>query len=259
MTHVSELSTKPYLIRAIYEWCSDNGYRPYIAVVVDERTQVPFEFVRNGEIVLNVSPEATNHLVIGNDLVEFEARFNRVARNVSVPIANVTAIYAAENGHGMAFEVPKALAVVEPKAPRGARSLREVTPAAETSDAPQEGVQAESAPVELSSVPSTRRRSATKSGSTASPGEPASPGMSLVPGGSASREAPAPPTLVESAPSDQPQPVAESAPGSATGSTTGSTIDSAAPVTDSPEGSEDPPPSSPPPRKAGRPRLTRVK
>jgi stringent starvation protein B len=144
MTHVSELSTKPYLIRAIYEWCSDNGYRPYIAVVVDERTQVPFEFVRNGEIVLNVSPEATNHLVIGNDLIEFEARFNRVARNVSVPIGNVTAIYAAENGHGMAFEVPKALAVVEPKAPRAARGLREATPAAETADAPQEGAPAES-------------------------------------------------------------------------------------------------------------------
>jgi stringent starvation protein B len=163
MTHVSELSTKPYLIRAIYEWCSDNGYRPYIAVVVDERTQVPFEFVRNGEIVLNVSPEATNHLVIGNDLIEFEARFNRVARNVSVPIGNVTAIYAAENGHGMAFEVPKALAVVEPKAPRAARGLREATPAAETADAPQEGAPAESPPVELSSVPSGRRRSTSKS------------------------------------------------------------------------------------------------
>ena len=103
-----ETSTKPYLIRAIHEWCADNGYRPYIAVVVDENTVVPMEFVRNGEIVLNVSADATSRLVIGNELIEFEARFNRVARQVSVPIANVSAIYAAENGHGMAFEVARA-------------------------------------------------------------------------------------------------------------------------------------------------------
>lgn len=107
---MSETSTKPYLIRAIHEWCADNGYRPYIAVVVDERTVVPMEFVRNGEIVLNVSADATSHLAIGNDLIEFEARFNRVARQVSVPIENVSAIYAAENGHGMAFEVARAQA-----------------------------------------------------------------------------------------------------------------------------------------------------
>ena len=105
---MSETSTKPYLIRAIHEWCADNGYRPYIAVVVDENTVVPMEFVRNGEIVLNVSADATSHLVIGNDLIEFEARFNRVARQVSVPIENVSAIYAAENGHGMAFDVARA-------------------------------------------------------------------------------------------------------------------------------------------------------
>jgi len=104
---MSETSTKPYLIRAIYEWCADNGYRPYIAVAVDEHTVVPTEFVRNGEIVLNVSADATQRLRMGNDLIEFEARFNRVARAVSVPIDNVTAIYAAENGHGMAFDVPK--------------------------------------------------------------------------------------------------------------------------------------------------------
>ena len=103
-----ETSTKPYLIRAIYEWCTDNGYRPYVAVAVDERTVVPREFVRNGEIVLNMSGDATNRLRIGNDLIEFEARFNRLAREVSIPIENVTAIYAAENGHGMAFDVGKA-------------------------------------------------------------------------------------------------------------------------------------------------------
>ncbi len=105
---MSQTSTKPYLIRAIHEWCIDNGYRPHVAVAVDERTVVPREFVRNGEIVLNMSADATNRLRIGNELIEFEARFNRVAREVSIPIENVTAVYAAENGHGMAFDVPRA-------------------------------------------------------------------------------------------------------------------------------------------------------
>ena len=103
---MSEVSTKPYLIRALYEWCTDSGYRPFIAVVVDARTQVPREFVRNGEIVLNISAAATNRLHIGNELLEFEARFGGVARHVSIPIDNVRAIFAQENGHGMAFEVP---------------------------------------------------------------------------------------------------------------------------------------------------------
>jgi len=108
---MAELSTKPYLIRAIHAWCSDSGYRPYIAVLVDERTIVPREYVRNGEIVLNVSDQATNRLRIGNDLVEFEARFSGAVRSVSIPIDNVSAIYAQETGHGMAFDVPKPLAV----------------------------------------------------------------------------------------------------------------------------------------------------
>ncbi len=105
-----EVSTKPYLVRAIYEWCVDSGFRPFIAVIVDERTQVPREFVRNGEIVLNISGEATNRLHIGNELLEFEARFSGVARHVSIPIDNVRAIFAQENGHGMAFEVPASAA-----------------------------------------------------------------------------------------------------------------------------------------------------
>ena len=109
---MADTSTKPYLIRAIHEWCTDNGYRPYVAVAVDERTIVPLEFVRNGEIVLNMSADATSRLRIGNDIIEFEARFNRVARAVSIPIENVTAVYAAENGHGMAFDVSKDAALV---------------------------------------------------------------------------------------------------------------------------------------------------
>jgi stringent starvation protein B len=106
---MAEISTKPYLVRAIYEWCTDNGYRPYIAVAVDERTLVPREFVRNGEIVLNIAAAATNRLAIGNELIEFEARFGGVARQVSIPIENVSAIFAQENGHGMAFEVARAV------------------------------------------------------------------------------------------------------------------------------------------------------
>jgi len=103
---MAEVSTKSYLVRAIYEWCTDSGYRPFIAVVVDGRTQVPREFVRNGEIVLNISAEATNRLHIGNELLEFEARFSGAARHVSIPIDNLSAIFAEENGRGMAFEVP---------------------------------------------------------------------------------------------------------------------------------------------------------
>ena len=98
-------STKPYLIRAIHEWCCDNGFTPYLAVAVDESTRVPREHVRDGQIVLNVGLDATNRLVLGNEVIEFQARFGGTARELSVPIGNVTAIYARENGAGMAFEV----------------------------------------------------------------------------------------------------------------------------------------------------------
>jgi stringent starvation protein B len=107
---MSEPSTKPYLIRAIYEWCTDSGYTPFLAVHVDESTRVPQEFVKNNEIVLNISALATSKLAIGNDLVEFQARFGGKARTISVPIANVSAIYARENGHGMAFDLAEATA-----------------------------------------------------------------------------------------------------------------------------------------------------
>ena len=98
-------STKPYLLRALWEWCCDNGFTPHIAVEVDERTRVPREFVREGQIVLNLGPSATNKLQIGNEYVEFQARFGGVARELSVPIDRISAIYSRENGAGMAFEV----------------------------------------------------------------------------------------------------------------------------------------------------------
>jgi stringent starvation protein B len=99
-------STRPYLIRALHEWCSDNGLSPYIAVQVDASVQVPMEFVKNGEIVLNVGVDATSALRLGNDFIEFKARFGGVAREIVVPISHVIAIYARENGQGMAFPAP---------------------------------------------------------------------------------------------------------------------------------------------------------
>ncbi|MBS0346935.1 MAG: ClpXP protease specificity-enhancing factor [Proteobacteria bacterium] len=102
---MSEISTKPYLIRAIFQWCTDQGLTPYLAVAVDKHTIVPLNFVQDGQIVLNVSPAATQSLVMGNELIAFQARFGGVAQNISIPVDNVAAIYARENGHGMAFEV----------------------------------------------------------------------------------------------------------------------------------------------------------
>ena len=99
-------STRPYLIRALHEWCSDNGFSPHIAVHVDGSVQVPLEFVKDGEIVLNVGVDATSGLRLGNDFIEFKARFGGVAREIVVPVDHVVAIYARENGQGMAFPPP---------------------------------------------------------------------------------------------------------------------------------------------------------
>lgn len=102
---MSEISTKPYMLRAIYEWCTDSGYTPYLAVKVDGATTVPMEYVKKGEIVLNISYGATSGLKMDNDSVRFHARFGGVSREIFVPVNNVMAIYANENGQGMAFEV----------------------------------------------------------------------------------------------------------------------------------------------------------
>jgi stringent starvation protein B len=98
-------STRPYLIRALYEWCTDNGLTPYVSVVVNEHVQVPFEFVKDGEIVLNISIDATTSLKLGNEYLEFKARFGGVAREIIVPIEQISGIYARENGQGMAFPI----------------------------------------------------------------------------------------------------------------------------------------------------------
>jgi stringent starvation protein B len=99
-------STRPYLIRALHDWCTDNGFTPYIAVFVDETVRVPKEYVKNNEIVLNVGFEATSALKLGNETIEFKARFGGSSREIAVPIDHVIAIYARENGQGMAFPMP---------------------------------------------------------------------------------------------------------------------------------------------------------
>ena len=107
-------STRPYLIRALHEWCTDNGFTPYIAVFVGPQVRVPMEYVKNGEIVLNVGFEATTALELGNERIEFKARFGGSSREISVPVDHVIAIYARENGQGMAFPVPAGSATAGP-------------------------------------------------------------------------------------------------------------------------------------------------
>ena len=99
-------STRPYLLRALHDWCTDNGFTPYVAVQVGAGVQVPMEYVKNNEIVLNVSFEATSDLKLGNECIQFRARFGGITREIIVPVGNVVAIYARENGQGMAFPMP---------------------------------------------------------------------------------------------------------------------------------------------------------
>ncbi len=97
-------STKPYLIRAIYEWCADHGLTPYLAVRVDDRTRVPMAYVKDGEIVLNLSADAVHHLQMGNDNITFGARFGGVPHEIVVPLAAVIGIFAKETGEGLMFQ-----------------------------------------------------------------------------------------------------------------------------------------------------------
>jgi stringent starvation protein B len=138
---MSERSTKPYLMRAMYEWCVDSGYTPYLSVTVDARTRVPMEYVKDGQIVLNIGPVAVERFKMGNELIEFSARFNGAGREISIPVGAVSAIYARENGQGLTFEVsaPDGAATAhapdseggdetppEPHRPAGKPSLRRV-------------------------------------------------------------------------------------------------------------------------------------
>ena len=136
----SGTSTRPYLIRALHDWCTDNGFTPYIAVFVDREVRVPKEYVKNNEIVLNVGFEATSALKLGNELIEFKARFGGTSRDIAVPIDHVIAIYARENGQGMAFPMPSEAAAGEaadgPR-PTSATALPAPTPAASPARGPR--------------------------------------------------------------------------------------------------------------------------
>jgi stringent starvation protein B len=161
-------STRPYLIRALHDWCTDNGFTPYIAVYVDASVQVPVEYVKNNEIVLNVGFEATTALKLGNDFIEFKARFGGTAREIVVPVDHVVAIYARENGQGMAFPVPTAAGsapqagtAVEPQPaagqpPRGLR-LASTEPEAEPASGTTARVPPDEPPEPTSPRPSLKR------------------------------------------------------------------------------------------------------
>jgi stringent starvation protein B len=137
---MAEISTKPYLVRALFDWCNDSGYTPYVAVAVGPDVVVPPEYVKDGEIVLNVSPLATNRLAIGNELLEFQARFGGVPREVRVPVEAIRAIYARETGQGMAFEASSgALPGTEDAAVKPAGSAEGETAAAPPAAGPSAG------------------------------------------------------------------------------------------------------------------------
>jgi len=148
-------STRPYLIRALYEWCTDNGFTPYVAVAVDDSVQVPREYVKDGEIVLNISFDATSSLKLGNEFIEFKARFAGTPREIMVPVGQVLAIFARENGQGMAF--PR----TSPKA-TNLLSMGQASPAKAVAEATTEHAMAPDAErrvVPLSSVDGDRRQS----------------------------------------------------------------------------------------------------
>ncbi|HJV61781.1 MAG TPA: ClpXP protease specificity-enhancing factor [Albitalea sp.] len=129
-------STRPYLIRALHDWCTDNGFTPYIAVFVDASVQVPTEYVKNNEIVLNIGFEATTALKLGNELIEFKARFGGASREIVVPVDHVIAIYARENGQGMAFPVPSDATPGTPHAPEPSATMAGKNPRLSLADAP---------------------------------------------------------------------------------------------------------------------------
>jgi stringent starvation protein B len=101
-------SSRPYLVRALYDWIVDNGCTPY--VLIDAHVQgveVPQQYVKDGQIVLNISPGAVANLLISNDDIRFRGRFGGIAVDVFAPVRAVLGIYARENGQGMVFELEK--------------------------------------------------------------------------------------------------------------------------------------------------------
>lgn len=165
-------STRPYLIRALYEWCTDNGFTPYVAVSVDNTVQVPREYVKDNEIVLNIGFDATSSLSLGNEFIEFKARFGGAAREILVPISHVIAIYARENGQGMAFPletIPSAASESEGSKP--AAPVLEVL----STDMPSSEIPDNKIMQLVENVPSTKAGGKSKKKNTDSPEPPKPP------------------------------------------------------------------------------------
>lgn len=135
------ISQQPYFLRALYEWCVDNGFTPYVTVQVDKTTKVPPAYVKDGQIVLNIGPAAVRNLNMDNTWLTFSARFGGVSQTIEVPVGNVLAIYARETGEGMSFsqnlnpapeDQPEAVSEPDepptpgPDRPKGRPSLRVV-------------------------------------------------------------------------------------------------------------------------------------
>ena len=116
------ISQKPYLIRAIYEWCQDNEFTPYLAANVDKNTQVPRQYVQNGQIVLNISMGATKNILVDSEWITFKATFGGMIQDVAVPVANVLAVFAKENGLGMQFN--QEATVATPEKPSGLKLVK---------------------------------------------------------------------------------------------------------------------------------------
>jgi len=109
-------SSRPYMVRALYEWIIDNDMTPYLLVDASiDGVQVPHQFIEDGKIVLNISPSATEATILGNQLIEFSARFSGIEEIVSVPTNAVMAIYARENGQGMLFSDQNEQGVTPPE------------------------------------------------------------------------------------------------------------------------------------------------
>lgn len=273
---MAEISTKPYLIRAIHQWCEDSGYRPYLAVMVDERTLVPREFVRNGEIVLNVSAVATHRLQISNDLIEFEARFSGAVRQVSIPIENVSAIYAQETGHGMAFDVPKPLALPPERAqapqPTKAGGSPDVSPKASPRPklVPKPAAQAPAPATEAQAQTAARADAAPAAAPAISLAPVAAEPSAPVPGPAAATGAPVLQAVETNSPAGSRRPRAAATKPRRRGklsavsddrSSEGGSAAAPASATTEPRSAapETAPPDEPPPPPPSRPRLQRVK
>lgn len=135
---MSELiPTKPYMVRAIHEWCVDNSFTPHLLVAVNAQCRVPMAYVKDGEIVLNLNYTATKDLLLDNDAVVFSARFGGVSQHLYVPMSAVKGIFARENGQGLFFE-PETETAASPRHEKEQPALVATTPGISSDKVPQQ-------------------------------------------------------------------------------------------------------------------------